>query len=207
MEKKYESDMTRKEKWQQEKEKLGAMTLMGRIEYIWMYYKIVFVIIALVIAVVYVGVHMYQGMRENLLVSIVIVDGNNLGEAETERLEGEVKEWMKADGKYDTVRVQANIPSESIDASSQMALTTLIGAEAVDVLVCPKAVYEQYQEQNGFEEGALLYRNEGFIQEMLGATYDEVYVGVMVNAKQKEGAAEFLAYLDANAGQEPEVMK
>ena len=49
----------------------------------------------------------------------------------------------------------------------------------------------------------LYFENTGFIKDTFGLTYDEVYVGMMVNAPHSDGAKRFVEYLIANAEQEP----
>ena len=44
MAKRYESDRTRKEKMELEREKLSGMNFSGKLEYIWTYYKYYYVL-------------------------------------------------------------------------------------------------------------------------------------------------------------------
>lgn len=195
MTQRYESDMTKKEKRQREREKLKSLNFGGKIEYIWMYYKAWFLVLAVAAAAVYLGISMYQGSKENVLVNIAIVGGNSQDTESIQALEQEVKVWLGASGKYDTVRVQANIPEDGGSISSQTALTTLIGANAVDVLVCPEEIYNEYDNQGGFRGSPLVFENNSVMKEKMGVMYDKIYVSVMVNAEHMENAESVLQYL------------
>ncbi len=193
MEQKRESDMTKKEKRQLEIRKLKAMSTGGKIEYIWMYYKAWFAAALLAAAAVYLGAAMYQGSRANVAVSVVIVGGNA---QDTDKLEREIKEYLHANEKHDTVRIQANISGEDDTSASETALTTLIGANSVDVLICPEEVYVRYKEQGGFDGDALVLANEGAIKELVDVRYDEIYAGIPVNAQHKQAAQKVLELIN-----------
>lgn len=192
MERRYEADMTRKEKRQRELEKLKALSFGGKIEYICMYYKSWFAILAIAAALVYIGISMYQGSRENILLNVAIVGGNSQDTEGIQSLEKEIKEWLGASGKYDKVRVQANIPEDGGSVASQTALTTLIGANAVDILICPEDIYNEYAGQGGFEERTLMMENEGAVAERFAVIYEKIYVCVMVNAPNKDNAVKVM---------------
>ena len=204
MEHKYESDMTKKEKRQMELEKLKGMTFLQKLDYIWTYYKILFVIPLILAGVVYMGVTMYQNSLKNQVLSVTVVGGEAMTTEDIEALEKEIRTCLKAEGKHDTVLIQPNISTNQSDPSANMSLVTLVAAQAVDVLVCPEEIYEDYKKQNAFEGSVMVYRNEGVIQEKFSVRYDKVYVGVMANSVQKENAKTFAEYIKNNAGQESE---
>ena len=76
MEHKYESDLTKKEKRQMEIEKLKSMNFMEKLDYIWTYYKLWFAGALAVVALIYLGFTMYQGMQKNEVVSVAILGAN-----------------------------------------------------------------------------------------------------------------------------------
>ena len=202
MEHKYESDLTKKEKRQMEIEKLKSMNFMEKLDYIWTYYKLWFAGALAVVALIYLGFTMYQGMQKNEVVSVAIL-GANMDADQIEALQNDVKEWMGAEGKNDVVTINANLSANNEDSNSKIALTTLIGPQSVDVMICTKEIYEDYEGQDGFTSGSLIFENTGFIKDTFGLTYDEVYVGMMVNTPHSDGAKRFVEYLIANAEQEP----
>ncbi|MGE9963259.1 hypothetical protein ACQRAW_00130 [Fusicatenibacter saccharivorans] len=202
MEHKYESDLTKKEKRQMEIEKLKSMNFMEKLDYIWTYYKLWFAGALAVVALIYLGFTMYQGMQKNEVVSVAIL-GANMDADQIETLRDDVKDWMGAEGKNDVVTINANLSADNEESNSKIALTTLIGAQSVDVLICTQEIYEDYAEQDGFISGSLIFANTGFIKEMFGLNYDEVYVAILVNAPHSDGAERFVEYLTENADQEP----
>ncbi|MGN0406292.1 MAG: hypothetical protein ACI4F1_13780 [Bariatricus sp.] len=202
MEHKYESDLTKKEKRQMEIEKLKSMNFLEKLDYIWTYYKLWFAGALAVVALIYLGFTMYQGMQKNELVSVAIL-GANMEADQIEMLQNDVKDWMGAEGKNDVVTINANLSANNEDSNSKIALTTLIGAQSVDVLICTQEIYEDYAGQDGFTSDSLIFENTGFIEETFGLTYEDVYVAVLVNAPHSDGAKQFVEYLIENADQEP----
>ena len=70
----YESDMTRKEKMQLEKEKLSKMNFKEKLAYIWEYYKAVIFGIIAVIFIIGTIVNIHENAKYYDLVSIAVVD-------------------------------------------------------------------------------------------------------------------------------------
>ncbi|MDD2981073.1 MAG: hypothetical protein PHN80_14045 [Hespellia sp.] len=202
-------------KLQTEWQKLKGMSLGEKAEYIWMYYKSWFVGALAVIALIYLGITMYHGIQTNVLLNVAVVGGNSQNTTAFVGLENEIKEELQADGKYDKVRIQANIPEDGGSVSSQTALTTLIGADSVDILICPEEIYEEYHAQRGFEnletyltekeskisghlvnENALVFEGEKNVEELFGVAYDKIYITVMVNQQHSQGAKAFFEVLE-----------
>ena len=76
MQKKHESDLTRKEKWQLEREKVASMSWKKRIEYFFTYYKWVLVVAVAVIALGVFGVNWYKNLQKEELLNVVIVNSS-----------------------------------------------------------------------------------------------------------------------------------
>ena len=72
MEKRYESDMTRKEKWENERKKLKNMTFKQKVGYILEYYKGVFAAIVVICIIISIGVQMFQNAQLKSLLSIAV---------------------------------------------------------------------------------------------------------------------------------------
>lgn len=69
-----------------------------------------------------------------------------------EELNKDFCKYAGIDEKDGIIRIQANIPEDGGSLSSKTALTTLVGADAVDVLICREDVYQEYKKQDGFQE-------------------------------------------------------
>ena len=131
------------------REKMKGMTLIQKIDYLWTYYKIWLLVPVVIGCVVYVGCSIYRAQNENVLVNTVIV-GSTL--QTTDKVEQEIKDYMKKDKKNDVVTLQTNIPDDNMGQASTVALSTMVGAETVDVIICPKNVYDHF---SGQQAGAI----------------------------------------------------
>lgn len=193
------------------KEKWGTMSFKEKSEYLWTYYKswlLVPVCLALAAAL---SITMYHGIHTKVLLNVVIIGGNQQSEEEFSESFCKYAGIQESDG---TVRINTNIPDDG-SALMQTLITTLIGANAADVIICPEKIYEEYHSQDGFlrvedvmaeagiqwqqeePEDALivlkteespLYKN-GMI------SYNPAYAAMPVNCVNKTMAARFLQYL------------
>ena len=71
---KYESDLSRQEKLEQQWKTIRSLKGKKKLEYLWSYYKVILVILLAVILVVYTAGVMIRNGKENTVLSIVIVD-------------------------------------------------------------------------------------------------------------------------------------
>ncbi len=203
---------TRKNKKEEDivKETWGSMTAGKKIEYLWMYYKGWLAGAVCVALAVCLGVTMYKGRHTNVFLNVIVVGGDNL---KAEWLAEEFSQYADIDGKEGIVRVRANIPDDGGGMTSTTALTTLMGAGAVDVLICPERVYEEYGSQGGFQDmGEVLGERAGdygeavldsgvclkggnILEQEEMVAYDKVYAALPVNGQNQETAARFIEYL------------
>lgn len=194
-----------------EQKKLFKMMSFGKkIEYLWMYYKAWLAGLLIFLGAVWLGITMYRGMHTTVLLNVAIVGGdNNQASALAEDFAG----YAGLSEKDGEIRIKANLPDESSGSSLKTALTTLMGADALDVLICSGGIYEEYSGQGGFVsmEELLGERADGYESQVLedavcmGADsvlgrqemvrYDKIYAAVSVNCKNPETAAKFLYYL------------
>ncbi len=203
---------TRKNKKEEDivKETWGSMTAGKKIEYLWMYYKGWLAGAVCVVLAVCLGVTMYKGRHTNVFLNVIVVGGDSL---KAEWLAEEFSQYADIDGKEGIVRVRANIPDDGGGMTSTTALTTLMGAGAVDVLICPERVYEEYGSQGGFQDmGEILGERAGdygeavldngvclkggnILEQEEMVAYDKVYAALPVNGQNQETAARFIEYL------------
>lgn len=169
--KKYESDMTRKEKRELEREKLAAMNGLEKAEYILSYYKYHLLGLLLIILAV-VGIVKWMGMQKNedYLYAMIV----NAPEEESTLMDDFRKEIGDED-KYHQYSLDTSVflmnDEEGklvLDPSAQMKLTTLVGAQVVNVLICPKEVYDSYR---GSE---VLYQISDFMGEEFAAEHKDI---------------------------------
>lgn len=209
LDRKYERQMSGKEKRKFEAEKMSQMTLKEKLEYLWMYYKVYLLIPVVIVVLIVVGVQMYHGITQKVLLNLTILGGES-----TDRtgLEKEILELLGTGKKNEAVKINANLSGSTDDYNSNIALSTLIGAEAVDILICPEEVYKAYADQNSFlnledllsEEAlasgkvqgdALILEGSDYMAQEVGVVYEPAYVCVMSNAQNERQAAEFIEML------------
>lgn len=194
-----------------EQKKLFKMMTFGKkIEYLWMYYKAWFAGFLIFLGAVCLVITMYRGMHTTVLLNVAIVGGDN-NQAAT--LAEDFAGYARISKKDGEIRVKANLPDESSGSSLKTALTTLMGADVLDVLICSEGIYEEYSGQEGFVsteelfgERADSYRNyvlddavcigaDSVLGRQKMVRYDKIYAAVSVNCKNPEMAAKFLYYL------------
>ena len=195
---------------QEQKKLFKAMTPGKKMEYLWMYYKTWFAGLLILFAAAGIGIMMYRGMHTTVLLNVAVVGGDHNQAVEFAQDFARYAGVTKKDGE---IRVKANLPDESSGSSLTTALTTLMGAEALDVLICSEGIYEEYSSQDGFlnVKELLGEEAEAFGGQVLSdgvclgadslpgrkkmVQYDKIYVAVSVNCKNRGLAAEFLCYL------------
>lgn len=196
------------------KEAWGTMTFGKKLEYLWMYYKSWLFAALILIGLICLGVTMYRGIHTKVLLNAVVIGGDS---QKAQWLGDSFARFAGIEEKDGEVRVRANIPDDKGGATSKTALTTLMGADAVDVLVCSESVFEEYAGQDGFlemetlldENGAdyagtlsaygLLLEGGNILEQEAMTSYDKIYVAVPVNSQNPEMAAKFIEYLGSNA--------
>ena len=85
------------------------MTLGKKVEYLWMYYKIWLVILAVVIGVIYLGCTMYKGRHTTVLLNVAVTGGDS---QKAEELNKDFCKYAGIDEKDGIIRIQANIPED-----------------------------------------------------------------------------------------------
>ena len=170
----------------------GSMPLEKKVEYLWMYYKIWLVILAVIIGVIYLGCMMYKGRHTTVLLNVAVTGGDS---QKAEELNKDFCKYAGIDEKDGIIRIQANIPEDGGSLSSKTALTTLVGADAVDVLICREDVYQEYKKQDGFQE-TIDFPEDNMLKKKKIISYDDAHAAIMVNAQNQKMAEKFISYLE-----------
>lgn len=196
------------------REKMKGMTFLQKVDYLWTYYKIWLLVPVVIGFVLYIGVSAYRAKQQNVLVNAVVV-GSTMQETET--LQQEIKQYMHSDRKNDVVTIMTNVPNDHMGQTSTMALSTMVGARTVDVVIGTEEVYQYF---GGEEAGlipleevlgekadqladrrvgnALLLKQSDEITKKLGIPYEEAYVMVLKSAPHQNGAVQFVQYVFDN---------
>lgn len=195
------------------REKMKNMSFKQKIDYLWTYYKIWLLVPLIVGVIINVAYSAYRAGQENILVSAVVIGAGN---CDTEGFESGLKKYMNKTGKNDKIILQTNIVDGELTPDTTTVLTTLIGAAAADVFVCPENVYEHFSNQRAFADmnevlgnseeqysnvrlsakgDALIIRDSQFLQKNLGVLYQDVYIAILENPQNKEGKGAFVKYV------------
>lgn len=146
----YESDRTRQERREMEKEKLHKMRFREKIDYIWTYYKVwMGIALAIILICVIIGQSIYNSQFESVC-SIVVL--NNLA-MEGEELENDIRNYLEEEDKYHTVEVDYSMSltgNDSTDYNSIMKVTAIFAARNLDIMVAPKEWIEYFAQQEAF---------------------------------------------------------
>lgn len=207
-------DMTRKEKRLLEKEKIQGMGFQKKMEYFFMYYKWVpILIIGLILAAVG-GYRWYENAKIENVLSVAVV--NTMTQDFTEKEEA-LRHTLGREGKYDDVSILSNFATDAegteLEYYSQMSFMTQMQAGTIDVMIMPEGLYQSesrkgilenmetllgedvYKRFDGKEKGdCVIITDEEFIEDY-GLVYDEVYVCVLRNSLNQENAAKWISSL------------
>ncbi|NCB93660.1 MAG: hypothetical protein EOM40_14050 [Clostridia bacterium] len=213
-EKRYESDMTRKEKKELERKKLSSMSWKEKAGYIWAYYKLhMAAAVGVILVLSVIGQMIYRSQFETVL-SVAILNG---GMGDSELMAEDIKKYLGDEDKYHEVSVDSSMyftGDEQADYTSVMKLTTLVSAKGIDAIISTKEQFDKYEELSAFvpmselltadqmeaygdevgEYGIHITESEKL--EEYGMTVgDEAYLAVFVNSENLENAEEFISYV------------
>ena len=162
MEKQYESDLTKREKWQQQWETIRKLKGKERLDYLWLYYKWVLAAVLFIVMAVYaVGVMITNSLDDTLL-SIVVVDASAVSEEASAEMEEDILDIIGTGGKHDHVEVVLSATSAQTQDSVAKLRVSLSTAGEADLVVCGQEVYEEYGAQGAFAD----------MKDVLGSEYD-----------------------------------
>lgn len=205
-----ETDLTKKERRQIEKEKLKGMGTAGKLQYIWMYYKVHMLCVLLAIGAVCLGINLYQHARMETVLSIAVVDA---GDFKASEVESDILDILNTDNKYAQVSVAQNLITDETGADfdyyARMAYVTEIQSATIDILVMPKELYEHEKDSEMYADLRELFGDEVFetlgaaddqhleieestISEEFGLRYDPVCICIPANVKNKENALKWI---------------
>lgn len=213
-EKRYESDLTRKEKRELEKKKLKQMSWKQRIGYIWEYYKLhMAAALGVILVLCIIGQIIYRGQFETIF-SVAVL---NSPMGDSEGMAADFKKYIGDTDKYHEVTVDSSMifaGKEQTDYTSTMKLTTLIGAQELDAMIAPKEQIDHYAQMEAFhpmdeiltqeemekygdrvtEYGIHIGETEK-MKEFSMTTGSDSYVAVFVNTDNLDNAKSFIKYI------------
>lgn len=219
--KRYESDLTSKEKRELEREKLKSLHGKDKLDHIWTYYKTQIFLAVLAVALLYVaGKTIYRMQFDTVFYAIFV----NAQTGDEEQMKTDFKSYLGDDDKYHEIVIDRGFyltGNDSQDASYQVKLQALITGKHVDVMVADKDTFETYAEGDVFtpmvkllseedmqrykddlEPNGIRIRNSKVLEKFGFEMGDEVYLGVFSYAPCPENAVEFIKYLEGEGKDE-----
>lgn len=167
---KHESDLS-----EAEKRRLLILTLSrlhgrAKLSYLWSYYKIVPLVLLFLVFLLYFGLSIVHGLRTDTLLSMSVIDANELEQKGSSRLEEELLSTLEKAGLTDGVlsidlsaRSAGALNMMDSDASpsasalsaqdgitSSIKLSMVLSQDANDLIVCNKDVYLHYSPKEIF---------------------------------------------------------
>ena len=149
MEKRYESDMTRKEKRQNELKKLKSMTFKQKVGYIWTYYKGVFAGIIIACVIISISVQMFQNSQLKSMLSIAVVDSNYNHDEQVEALQNDFLAYAGTGDRHEVVDADTSLLSGD-EYNAVVKRTVVMGAGTADMMFCGEETYKKYKQQEAF---------------------------------------------------------
>lgn len=213
----YESDRTRKEKRELEKEKLSTMNWKGKLEYIWAYYKAAIFGVIGFFVLIGVLLNIYENSKYEDILSIGVANSAVIDSTET--TEKKLLELFGSGDKYERVNVDTSYTFgddlTTADSNIVMKFTTIIAAQGMDVFLCNKEIFEAYDHQDMFEDLSELLSEEQCerygisrgdrkldvtnlvnYQDLELTYYEPVYLAVPTSSQHMDYAAKFIEYLE-----------
>lgn len=192
--KKHESDLTKEEKWQLEKEKLEGMDWKHKLNYIWDYYKPqIFGVIAVILAI-WGGFSWYENSKYETILYAVAVDGYMEG-SEEKQMEEEFRSYIDDTEKYHKIIVDTTIALGAEDSTlamnSELKMTTIVAAGEADVTIGPEKQMDQFIAQE-----LALNLEEVLSEDVLAKYGDKIVDGVKLDVTGNKKVAERMRVKD-----------
>lgn len=212
---KHESDLTKKEKRELERMKLGSMSLGGKLQYIWAYYKPQIFGLIGVIAVFFIGKDIYQNAQIKTSLSVMVIDSTGSAqEAAAKKLE---EDLGISDDPYHRVSLDESVRTgqsqKELDTYSQMSFTTKIAAKGVDILIAPEEFFDTLNGDDYFADLTEMLPQEVYdsfgediskysvtldskeLGELLEVNYEPLKIGILSNSENSENAIKWITVL------------
>lgn len=126
MEQKHESDMTSKEKRQAEFRKIRSLKGKARLQYFWMYYKILYFLPFILAGAVWFSLFIYGNMQEKVLLSVAVCDTKGDAEQNTRKMQEDLLAVLGSGDRHETVKLDSSVSSGD-DSSSVTKRTVVLG--------------------------------------------------------------------------------
>ncbi|WP_230398199.1 hypothetical protein [Novisyntrophococcus fermenticellae] len=213
----YESDMTRREKRELEKQKLSEMSLTGKLAYIWTYYKPHMAAVVGIIAAVVIICQLVENSKYYTILNVSVINASM--QSDSERVQEELLSRFGTGDKYEKVVFDSSFVMgkdvETADYNMVMKFTTVVAAKDMDILITSPEFYEHYKKQDMFLDLSTLFTEEecsrygisgdtyrlditdtDWLQNHKWVEYEPVYLAVIANTGHQEKIKEFITAVE-----------
>lgn len=213
---KHESDLTKKEKRQLEKEKLAGMGLGAKLGYIWTYYKPQMAAIVGVIVLIFAAKDIYDNAQIETALTMMVIDSYGMNQAGAEEAVENILGIQ--DDPYQIVTVDESLRTEgdgaALESYSQMSFTTKVAARAIDVLVGSEIYIDSFENKEEYFANLRDLLPEDVFEKLgdpedpysisitsqelaseLEVAYEPIKISILVNSEHTENAVTWISAL------------
>lgn len=180
--KKYESDMSPKEKRELEKSYFRGMSVRQKVEHVIAYYKTHIMLLFLTLLIIIFGIYFVYRTQVDILLNVVFIDAMD---GDQKALESDFKEYIEDDSSLHEIFVDDTIlftGSTLSDSYKEIKLSSYIQNKLPDVMIMDEEYYDQYKESGMLQPFVKVMSEEE--QESFGIQVADGY-GVKLTGNQK----------------------
>lgn len=174
----------------------------AKLQYLWDYYKLPFIIICIVLYILVYNIH-GQLVKKTTVLSIAFINVN-MSESLSQHLTSDFLDFEHLSAKkneictYDNLLIQENPDSENLEYAyaSSARLLAAIDAKKIDLAFMNREAMEQLNKKGYLSDGI----NVSDFPLLKNAKFDgDIYVGIIKNAPHKDECLKYLDFIKKNS--------
>lgn len=174
----------------------------AKLQYLWDYYKLPFIIICIVLYILVYNIH-GQLVKKTTVLSIAFINVN-MSESLSQHLTSDFLDFEHLSAKkneictYDNLLIQENPDSENLEYAyaSSARLLAAIDAKKIDLAFMNREAMEQLNKK-GYLSDSINVSNFPLLK---NAKFDgDIYVGIIKNAPHKDECLKYLDFIKKNS--------
>lgn len=183
---KYESDMTKKERRELRRQQLKSTHGKERLDYIWTYYKLEMLLILVVVIICALAVNWLLSLRYDQILYVGVI--NNTA-CNGEQMAQDYKKYIGNDNKFDTVEVDSTMTidpdSEISDFYGSYRFTVYTSTSVLDAAIVDEETFESHKDVGVF------LNLEDMVSDADDEVLDRIVDGVGLNLQGNEKLASY----------------
>ncbi|WP_461822280.1 hypothetical protein [Blautia stercoris] len=174
----------------------------AKLQYLWDYYKLPFIIICIVLYILVYNIH-GQLVKKTTVLSIAFINVN-MSESLSQHLTSDFLDFKHLSAKkneictYDNLLIQENPDSENLEYAyaSSTRLLAAIDAKKIDLVFMNREAMEQLNKKGYLSDSI----NVSDFPLLKNAKFDgDIYVGIIKNAPHKDECLKYLDFIEKTA--------